>query len=393
VTSRGSFQYNSYSRRPAKVSAFLHDARSSNVLQASQRQGIPRNSAYNIYKAWRAAGSPHPDEYTLPRKRRRSLIGDSGDDQAAELVIEALNNRRLLTDSSIADAILSVRQAQYAKAVHTRAHPSQALPVNVGHSAVTRLKRKYKLATGTPSYKAQSSHDLNSVMQDWRQRFVTESAQYPRHLIINGDQTQIPTDVPRRQVLRHIGQQPLVNGDPCSHRTVTVMATVTLTGVKLPLYALTSGRTDRSHCKFTKHDDLVLALSGKNSLPWFTNEAIINWIHLIIAPYTNNQPSLLLLDAASIHRHENVVRYCQLHNINLLPIPPLTTWKLQPLDVGVFGSCKAALPPRCSLFEDSQFYALKPAAKLAYKLEAFYQQFAKTKANQIRQAWTAATGV
>jgi hypothetical protein len=58
-------------------------------------------------------------------------------------------------------------------------------------------------------------------------------------------------------------------------------------------------------------------------------------------------PILLLLDGHGSHETDEFVDEALLHNIHVLMLPPHTTHKTQPLDVGCFGPLKAMWTQRC----------------------------------------------
>jgi hypothetical protein len=61
----------------------------------------------------------------------------------------------------------------------------------------------------------------------------------------------------------------------------------------------------------------------------------------------SGKPILLILDGHSSHETSHILHLAELHNIIILCLPPHTTHKLQPLDVGVFGPLQRAWLERC----------------------------------------------
>jgi hypothetical protein len=51
----------------------------------------------------------------------------------------------------------------------------------------------------------------------------------------------------------------------------------------------------------------------------------------------NGAPQLLIFDGHNSHTHFEFLEYAHDHNIIVLCLPPHTTHRLQPCDVGVFG--------------------------------------------------------
>jgi hypothetical protein len=78
---------------------------------------------------------------------------------------------------------------------------------------------------------------------------------------------------------------------------------------------------------------------------WTTNEVGLDWIkhfHFHTAPRTKGKYRLLILDGHESHHSTEFERYCQQNNIITLCMPPHSSHKLQPLDVGCFGPLKQA---------------------------------------------------
>ncbi len=68
---------------------------------------------------------------------------------------------------------------------------------------------------------------------------------------------------------------------------------------------------------------------------------MIDYMHRVIIPHTDNQPCILTLDCYSCYLTASVLRFAYTHNIHFVTIPAETTSTLQPLDVKVFGAIKA----------------------------------------------------
>ena len=61
----------------------------------------------------------------------------------------------------------------------------------------------------------------------------------------------------------------------------------------------------------------------------------------------SGKPILLILDSHGSHETCEIIRLTEANNIIILCLPPHTTHKLQPLDVGVFGPFQRAWLERC----------------------------------------------
>jgi len=76
---------------------------------------------------------------------------------------------------------------------------------------------------------------------------------------------------------------------------------------------------------------------------WFEK----SFIPQATARNVSGKPILLIVDGHSSHEMSRILELAELHNIIILCLPPHTTHKLQPLDVGVFGPLQRAWVERC----------------------------------------------
>lgn len=85
-------------------------------------------------------------------------------------------------------------------------------------------------------------------------------------------------------------------------------------------------------------------------LKWFEK----SFIPQATARNTSGKPILLIYDGHGSHNTAELIRLARANNIILFCLPPHTTHKLQPLDVGVFGPFQRAWIERCEeIIEDT----------------------------------------
>lgn len=76
---------------------------------------------------------------------------------------------------------------------------------------------------------------------------------------------------------------------------------------------------------------------------WTTNEIGLDWlVHFerVTKPRTTSVYRLLILDGHGSHHADDFEDYCKAHNVITLCMPPHSSHKLQPLDVGCFSTLK-----------------------------------------------------
>ncbi|CAG7669233.1 unnamed protein product [Allacma fusca] len=81
----------------------------------------------------------------------------------------------------------------------------------------------------------------------------------------------------------------------------------------------------------------------RTSRGWSTTESFIKWLKHFRRHATRNPGThvLLILDNHGSHISYDVVKYCRKNAIELLTLPPHSSHKMQPLDVGVYSPLKA----------------------------------------------------
>ncbi|CAG7693750.1 unnamed protein product [Allacma fusca] len=80
----------------------------------------------------------------------------------------------------------------------------------------------------------------------------------------------------------------------------------------------------------------------RTSRGWSTTANFLSWLKFFRrhACASEQTPVLLVLDNHSSHISYDVVQYCHSHFIELLSLPPHSTHKMQPLDIGFFSPLK-----------------------------------------------------
>lgn len=161
--------------------------------------------------------------------------------------------------------------------------------------------------------------------------------------IINLDETGVNTVLPTPRVLaekkqRQVGQ--IVSGE--RGENVTLCGIITATGTALPpVYVF-----PRVHFKehfLTGAPAGSLGLANRSG--WMTAELHIQVLKHIQRHTSSSKenPILIICDNHESHISIEAVNFCRDNGIVYLSLPPHTSHKLQPLDVGVFGPFKSKL--------------------------------------------------
>ena len=128
-------------------------------------------------------------------------------------------------------------------------------------------------------------------------------------------------------------------------KNLTVLACVSASGVSLPplmVYPRKRSVPDAMRVGALPGTVFMVTDSG-----WMTKEIFLQWFQHFINWIPPARPVLLIQDGHYSHISIDVIELAKAHSIHLLCLPPHTTHILQPLDVGVFKSFKAAFSNAC----------------------------------------------
>ncbi|KAH8923886.1 DDE-domain-containing protein, partial [Atractiella rhizophila] len=149
-----------------------------------------------------------------------------------------------------------------------------------------------------------------------------------------------------RRVIGPAERQAIYRAKSDKLELITLIECVSASGQSLnPLFIFSGKRYQKGWLQGLteqQRDEIFVAVS-KNG---WTDEVLgYLWFTLVYVPWVNSRanprrPCLLIVDGHGSHSSALIIRYVweHLHNIvHIICLPPHTTHKLQPLDVGVFG--------------------------------------------------------
>jgi hypothetical protein len=126
-----------------------------------------------------------------------------------------------------------------------------------------------------------------------------------------------------------------------SREFISLLATICADGTKVPpalIYQGVSGDLQDSWVDELTDKDEAFFASSKNG--WSNNEFGLNYLKDIFDPYTRAKAGrgrrLLIVDGHSSHVNMAFIDMCDRLRILVMILPPHSTHRLQPLDVGLF---------------------------------------------------------
>ena len=128
---------------------------------------------------------------------------------------------------------------------------------------------------------------------------------------------------------------------------------------------------------------------GLSDNGWTSDFHCFQWFKHNFIPQTearniSSKPILLIYDGHGSHERYKILRLAKEHNIILFSLPPHTTHKLQPLDVGVFGPFARAWIEACDNYMEEHLQEIPRAQFVKHYMDVRQQSF---KATTIRAAF------
>jgi hypothetical protein len=128
---------------------------------------------------------------------------------------------------------------------------------------------------------------------------------------------------------------------------ISLLACICADSTALPLtliYPSESGDPLDTWLDNVKRNDILHM--GCSPTRWSNNGFGLAWLRQVFKPYTRRKHGqrhrILILDGYSSHVNIAFIEFAVLHQIILVVLPPHTTHRLQPLDVGCFGPLATA---------------------------------------------------
>jgi hypothetical protein len=133
-------------------------------------------------------------------------------------------------------------------------------------------------------------------------------------------------------------------------REITVLLTISASGVLLPPQVIYQGKTPGCHAKITFPSDWNVTHSDSH---WSTEFTMLEFLDSVIIPYVTStrvklelpedQVALAIFDVFAAHRCSSVLKKLSDNHINQILVPACCTSELQPLHLIVTSEFKALM--------------------------------------------------
>ena len=163
--------------------------------------------------------------------------------------------------------------------------------------------------------------------------------------IYNMDETGVTVVHKPGKVVTEVGRRnvwAVTSGE--KGKTHTILSCVSAAGSALPPFMIFPRKRITDNLKSGAVPGTTFHCSDTG---WVNTELFFEWLQFFVRSIPPSRPVLLILDGHSSHISIEAVEFARSNGVHMLCIPAHTTHILQPLDVGVFKSFKAAYNKAC----------------------------------------------
>jgi hypothetical protein len=304
---------------------------------------IPKATIYRWKYKWDRDPFWRPWNMKLNHGIQHRLFSDEEEAGIIKIIVsEYLNQGRLFTSTTFA-AVAAEKWEELGR------NPSE---FRCSHHFIADFKKRNGFSSRRCHVKRRDRRGEEQDITKWISeiRFLIKRHQRSSslNLVVNCDETAwriIPSGLLTWAPVGADEVSVRLNGN--EKDTVTVLASVTASGNKLPLFAIAKGKTQRAEQNQLRSNETLVRDHSESG--WSTIETFkhyLDWLHDYYSieqriEISINQPIQLILDCYSVHRSEQIKQYAADRFIQLWFIPAGHTDALQPLDRAVFGAMKS----------------------------------------------------
>ena len=252
---------------------------------------------------------------------------------ATMIYSDFISKGMLFTDHDFRDLILDQYVQKYGHAAD-----SYIPDFNCSNGYIYKFKAKYKFSSRKAHVKRRGDVSKGEI-EVWRRQMQWLLENGDRDCILNCDETSWKLHSGNILTWARCGSENVridIRGD--EKECITVLATITANGGKLPLYFLASGKTARA--EESQLGDIFCHWSNHSDNGWETSETFQTYL-MHLREHFGDRELHLILDKHTSHRTADVSTLAESLRINLWFIPSGCTDLLQPLDRKCFGALKS----------------------------------------------------
>ncbi|KAF0774880.1 hypothetical protein AaE_001420 [Aphanomyces astaci] len=236
--------------------------------------------------------------------------------------------------------------------LNTKKNPS------IGYDSLCCLLRRFctreRLSQRVPCVNKVRQEVLDDVWLGYAAHFWSKYHDVPRSQILNTDETGVFFDMPPGKTYARKGKSSKV-GKSCKHsERITVVLTIRADGVKLPMLFIVKGQPGGpiENKELPTYPGPHVYAVQKNA--WMDDRVWMMYLEQVLAQNMEDA-SVLLVDNLECHTSEKAKDKAAEALFSVIePLPPNSTSRCQPLDVGVMGPLKAMLKSEWLMEEEER---------------------------------------
>jgi hypothetical protein len=348
---------------------------------------IPKATIYRWKNTWELDPSWRPWHTKLNHGIHHRLFNDQEEAEIIHVIVsEYLDQGCLFTNATFA-ALASEKWEELGR------NPGE---FKCSHHFICDFKERNGFSSRRCHVKRRDRHGEGQSLAEWIKKIQclieTHQRSSSLDLVVNCDETAwrlIPNGL---LTWAPVGaDQVTIRLSGNEKDTVTVLASVTASGNKLPLFAIAKGKTQRAEQNQLGCAETIVRDHSESG--WSTIETFkhyLDWLHDYYVhdhqiEISADQPIQLILDCYSVHRSEQIKEYAAARCIRLWFIPAGHTDAMQPLDRAVFGAMKSIFRRR---FEEQQRNSRDMRVTKTTAVTILTEIWNNLSADSIRMGWS-----
>ena len=300
------------------------------VQNVLDKFGMPRSTLYNWRKKWLSDPTWRPSDTSVHGLHHRVFTDDEEEAIASYIVENYIVPGLMFTNADF--------QVLVTEAFLTKFKDAPNIPeFTASKGFIQDFKKRNSFVTRRSHPKKRPKRDREKG-QMFRERMAELLATVDHDRIVNCDETfwrSYPSDLRTWGKRGTCDVKVYIQG--AQKEGLTVLASITASRCKLPLWIIAKGTTERCHAQVGDPQGHLVTHSENG---WTTVETFSEYLMSLRERYPDDGPVYLVLDCYSVHRTDEIRQLAKTLGIELIFIPPGLTDEYQPLDRAVFGVMK-----------------------------------------------------
>ena len=220
-----------------------------------------------------------------------------------------------------------------------------------------RYMKRHNLVMRRASFSQKLPADLEGRIKTFHEFVRSLRCEVDYDYVINMDETPAYFDLVPTTTMDEAGTKTIkIRTTGGEKRHLTVVLAVTSEGEVLPTTCIFKGKRQPKNLTVPNNTQFRLQEKG-----WMDEVLMLDWIKNVLRPFTDRNPSLLVMDSYRAHLTDKVKKELRKANCDLAIIPGGCTSVLQPLDVSINRPYKAWMRREFTAYLDTEVQRVEDA--------------------------------